>query len=255
MTKVLVTGMTGAIGRLLRDHLESVGGYELSALNRSPVEGVDSYQGDMGDLDAIRTAFEGKDVVVHLASDSSGRRGHPPVWESILNTNIIGTRNAFEAARLAGVKRVVFASSGFAIMGFESTPPYNSIVKGELDTLPPDMPMITHDMVWPGSLYGATKVWGEALGRHYADEYGLSVLCVRIGAVMPENRPTSPGLFSSYLSHRDVVSILRSCIGAPESLKYDIFLATSNNKLGFLDLQHPKEVLGWVPQDSADDFR
>ena len=255
MTKVLITGMTGAIGKLLREHLESVGGYELSALSRSPVEGVDSYQADISDLDAIRPAFEDKDVVVHLASDSSGRRGRPPVWESILNANIIGTRNAFEAARLAGVKRVVFASSGFASMGFESAPPYDSIVKGEWESFPTDVPKITHEQVCPASLYGATKVWGEALGRHYTDEYSLSILCVRIGAVMPDNRPTNPNLFSNYLSHRDVVSILRSCIDAPESVKYDIFFATSNNKLGYRDLQHPKDVLGWVPQDSADDFR
>lgn len=72
---------------------------------------------------------------------------------------------------------------------------------------------------------------------------------------MPDNRPTTPNLFSSFLSHRDVVNILKSCLDAPESQKYDIFFATCNNKLGYRDLQHPKDVLGWEPQDSADDFR
>ena len=255
MTKVLITGMSGFLGGLLRNHLESLGGYELSALNRSPIEGIETHQADIADLEAIRPAFEGKDVVVHLASSPSGRRGRPVEWESMLNVNVIGTRNVYEAARLAGVKRVVFASSGFAIIGFEKVPPYSTIVSGELESLPLDTPMITHEQVWPGSLYGATKIWGEAVGRHYADEYGLSVLCVRIGAVFAENRPTVQSTFSNYMSHGDVVNILRLCIDAPESVKYDIFLVTSNNKLGYRDLQHPKEVLGYVPQDSADDFR
>ena len=249
LTKVLITGMSGLIGGLLRDHLESLGGYELSALNRRPVEGIKCLQADIADLYAIRPAFEGIDVVVHLAAQV---RDEP--WEDLLNSTIIGTRNVYEAARLAGVKRVVFASSGNAIRGFEFVPPYDAIAAGDFESVPPDMPMVTHEMVRPQGVYGAAKVWGEALGRHYSDEYGLSILCVRIGGVPKENRPRSAREFSIYLSHRDIVNILRLCMDAPESLKYDIFLATSNNKWGYRDLTHAKEVLGYVPQDSADDF-
>ena len=68
MTKVLITGMSGLIGGLLRSHLEDVGGYELRALNRRPVEGVECFQADIGDLEAIKPAFAGQDVVVHLAA-------------------------------------------------------------------------------------------------------------------------------------------------------------------------------------------
>ena len=127
MKKVLITGMSGLIGGLLRRHLESVGGYELSALNRRAVEGVECHRADISDLKAIRPAFEGRDVVVHLAAQLSSAS-----WEELLSGNIVGTYNVFEAARLAGVKRVVFASSGAAIAGIERVPPYEALLRREV---------------------------------------------------------------------------------------------------------------------------
>jgi nucleoside-diphosphate-sugar epimerase len=200
MTKVLVTGMSGLIGGLLKQHLEEQGGYELTALNRRPVEGVRCFQADIADLDAIRPAFEGQDVVVHLAAQVSDNP-----WENILQANLVGVYNVYEAARLAGVKRVIFASSGNAIRAFEMIPPYDAIAAGRYEDVPEGFPMITHEMVRPEGVYGASKVWGEALGRHFSDAHGLSVICVRIGAVRRENRPTSIREYSIYLSHRDIM--------------------------------------------------
>ena len=248
--KVLITGMSGLIGGLLRRHLESVGGYELSALNRRPVEGVECFQADIADLDAIKPAFEGVDVVVHLAAYVA----HPD-WEGNLSANIIGVYNVYEAARLAGAKRVVFGSSGATANGFERRAPYDAIVAGRYDEVPDEFPRLTNEAVWPAAIYGATKVWGEAVGRHFSDAHGLSVLCVRIGKVSKTDRPESAVDFSRYLSHRDVVQVLQRCIDAPDDLKYDIFFATSNNKWGYRDLEHPRKVLGYVPQDSAESFR
>ena len=250
MTKVLITGMSGLIGGLLRRHLESLGGYELSALNRRPVEGVECFQADIADLDAIKPAFEGKDVAVHLAAYLGSDD-----WEGQLSGNVIGTYNVFEAARLADVKRVVFASSGNAVRGYELKPPYDAIAEGRYDDVPEDFKKLTHDDVRPENIYGAAKVWGEALGRHFSDEYGLSVLCVRIGSVKRSNVPESPREYSVYLSHRDISQVLQRCIDAPADLQYDIFFATSSNKWGYRDLEHAREVLGYVPQDSAEAFR
>ena len=188
MKKVLITGMSGLIGGILRRHLEGLGGYRLSALNRRPVEGVDSVQADIADLEAIKPAFEGVDVVVHLAAYLG-----PSDWEGHLSGNIIGAYNVYEASRLAGVKRVVFASSGAAARGFERTAPYDAIVAGSYDQVPEDFARITHEMTWPEGIYGAAKVWGEVLGRHFADAYGISVLCVRIGRVNEADRPESCG--------------------------------------------------------------
>jgi len=249
MKRVLITGMSGLIGGLLRRRLEEVGGYELSALNRQPVSGVECLQADIADLDAIKPAFEGIDVVVHLAANLDLES-----WEGQLSGNLIGTYNVYEAARLAGVKRVVFASSGSVIRGYDYSPPYDAIAGGRYEEAPECWPVITHDVVRPLQVYGAAKVWGEALGRHFADAHGLSVLCVRIGAVRSEDRPATVRELSVYLSHRDIADILHRCIDAPDSLLYDIFFATSRNKWGVRDLEHPKQVLGWTPRDSADVF-
>ena len=250
MKKVLITGMSGLIGGLLRRHLEAVGGYGLSALNRSRVEGVGCFQADIADLEAIEPAFSGKDVVVHLAAQMDGNN-----WEGQLSGNLIGTYNVYEAARRAGVKRVIFASSGLTIRGYTRMEPYKAIFEGRYEDVPREFPKITHEMVRPQEIYGAAKVWGEALGRHFSDAYGLSVLCVRIGQVRSDDRPHTVHDYSALLSHRDVATILHKCIDAPDDLKYDIFFATSNNRWTYRDLEHPRKVLGWVPQDSADDFR
>ena len=247
--KVLITGMSGLIGGLLRRRLESAGGYELRALNRSAVEGVECHRADIADLEAIRPAFQGIDVVVHLAAYLGD-----DAWEGQLAGNVIGTYNVYEAARQAGVDRVVFASSGNAIRGFELVPPYDAIAAGRYDDVPEDFPKVTHEMVRPSGIYGAAKVWGEALGRHFSDVYGISALCVRIGAVPPENRPRNPRDFPVFLSHGDVVQILQLCIDAPDDLRYDIFLATSRNRWGYRDLEHPRQVLGYEPRDSAEEM-
>ena len=249
MTKVLITGMSGLIGGLLRGHLESLGGYELRALNRRPVEGVECHRADIADLDAIRPAFEGVDVAVHLAAFLGS-----PDWSGHLSGNVIGAYNVYEAARLAGVKRVVFASSGATVQGFEQTAPYDAIIAGRYDEVPEGFPKVTHESMRPRGVYGAAKVWGEALGRVYSDDHGLSVLCVRIGRVNQANRPESAAEVSRYLSHRDVCQVLQRCIDAPDDLRYGVFLATSNNRWGYRDLEHARRVLGYEPQDSAEDF-
>lgn len=250
MKKVLITGMSGLIGGVLRKQLESVGGYELTAFNRSLVEGVRSIQGDITDFQALLDAFQGQEVVVHLAAYLGGQD-----WEGQLNGNVIATYNVFEAARQAGVKRVIFASSGNSVRGFERIPPYSHIAAGEYDKVSPDFPRLTPDIMRPAEIYGAAKVWGEALGRHFSDAFDMSILCVRIGSVTKGNRPRSSREFSIYLSQDDVAQVLHKCIEAPDDLKYDVFMATSNNKWSYRDISHTREVLGYEPKDSADDFR
>ena len=250
MKQVLITGMSGLIGGILRRHLEGVGGYELSALNRSPVEGVEWYQADIADLEAVEKAFAGKEIVVHLAaflgSDS---------WEGHLSGNLIGTYNVYEAARRTGVKRVVFASSGATAVGYARVEPYKALREGRYDDVPDDFPKLTEEAIRPKGIYGATKVWGEALGRHFSDDYGLSVTCIRIGQVWPDDRPQVEADYVRWLSHRDVATMFHKCIEAPDDVQFEIFNCTSNNKWGYQDLKHPRKVLGWMPQDSADSFR
>ena len=245
--KILITGMSGLIGGLLKNHLLNEGGYELKALNRGYVDGVENNQADISDLDAIKPAFKGQDVVIHLAA-YLGSQG----WQSQHENNVLGTYNVFEAARLAGVKRVIFASSGSTIRGFERIKPYKDIADGNYGMVPKEVSMITRDQIRPEALYGVAKVWGETLGRHFSDDYNLSVICVRIGSVRKENRPLSVRENAIYLGHSDICQMLHLCIDADQSINYDVFFAVSDNKWNYRDISHAREVLGYIPKDSAD---
>ncbi|OGL04065.1 MAG: hypothetical protein A3E31_02980 [Candidatus Rokubacteria bacterium RIFCSPHIGHO2_12_FULL_73_22] len=248
MTRVLVTGMSGLIGGALRRRLE--GRYALSALNRRPVPGVPTRQADIADLDAIQPAFAGVDAVVHLAAAV----GEPP-WDEVLHHNVVGTYNVFEAARRAGVRRVVYASSGATVSGHERDHPYAALVAGRYAEVA-EWPRLTHEAPpRPAGLYGCSKLWGEALGRLYADTHGLSVLCVRIGAVTAEDRPTAPRHFAVWCSQRDVAQMLERCIAAPPDIRFEILYAVSDNRWGYRDLERARRVVGFEPADRAEDHR
>jgi nucleoside-diphosphate-sugar epimerase len=248
--KVLVTGMSGLIGQAVQKRLD--GKYQLRALNRRPIEGVECFQADISALDAIRPAFEGVDVVVHLAATWRGN----PTWDEYLKSGVIGTYNILEASRSAGVSRVVYASSGAAIRGYEMVFPYDAIAAGRYGEVPNDFHRITHeDPTRPTNIYGATKVWGEALGRVYSESYNMSVICLRIGVVNREDRPLEPRHIPIWCSQRDLATMVEKCIEAPDNVKFDIFHVCSNNKWCYRDLEHARQVLGYVPQDSADSFQ
>ena len=247
---VLITGMSGLIGSVLRRRLE--GKYRLSALNRRDMAGVECHRADIANLEAIQPAFEHKDVVVHLAAIASDSA----TWEEVLHHNIIGTYNVFEASRRAGVKRIVYASSGATVSSWERQFPYSAIVQGRYSEVPETWQQVTHESpVRPSGLYGCSKVWGEALGRYFSDAYGLSVICLRIGAVNREDRPLQTRQFSLWCSQCDIAQMVERCIAAPESVRFDIFYVVSNNKWSYRDLKHARKVIGFKPQDSAEEYR
>ena len=97
-----------------------------------------------------------------------------------MRSNIVGAYHVFEAARIAGVTRVIFASSGATVSGWEREPPLSALVAGRYDEAGTIRPLTHETPLRPSGLYGASKVWGEALARHYADAHGLSVICLRI---------------------------------------------------------------------------
>lgn len=248
--RILVTGMSGLIGGAVRQRLE--GAYELTALNRSLVPGVRTVQADIADFDAILPAFEGQETVVHLAASARGR----DPWERVRDPNLIGTYNVFEAARQARVSRVIFASSGSTISGWELVQPYRAIVNGDYESVQHPWPMITHETpVRPAGVYGATKVWGEALARHFTDSHELSIICLRIGLVNSVDRPTDSRQFSVWCSQRDISQMVERCIEAPPELRFDIFYALSRNKWSYRDISHARDVVGFEPKDEAEAHR
>ena len=246
--KVLITGMSGLIGQVVANRLEST--CDLIALNRRLVEGVTCHQADIADLEAIRPAFDDIDVVVHLAAAIQAD------WNGFLQSNIIGTYNVFEAARQTGVKRIIYASSGSVISGHEKQSPYREMTQGEYEKVPSTWPNLTHETpIWPQGIYGCTKVWGEALARYFSDSSDMSVICLRIGAVNAEDRPNQDRQFSVYCSQDNIAGMVEACVQAPDSVKFDIFYVVSNNKWSYRDMEHAREVLGYQLQGRAEDYR
>ena len=249
--KVLITGASGLIGRLTIAGLSDK--YEFSALNRRPVAGIPCLQADINDAAAIKPAFVGMDMVLHLSANTTDVFD----WADTMATTMMGTLNVYQAAQEAGVKRVVFMSSGSTMCGHEwdDSKPYGKLAGGEYDQVTTPWPLLDQtDPPRPDSPYAVGKLFGEQAGRWFADHYGLSVLCIRLGAVLDTDRPKLLRHFPGYLAQADAVQMIDKCLSAPMTLQYDIFDAISENQYRWRDTNHAKEVLGWQPTGSADQF-
>ena len=262
--KILVTGAMGHIGSSTYLTLaEQPERYDVYALDRTrdfsqrlpqrnahlAIDDDHFFAADLADYDAVRAAVEGMDVVVHLGADP----GDDGSWQSLRDNNVIGTYNIFEACCDAGVSRVVAASSIMVSQGHREQEPYRSIVEKRWDDIPDEYPMITPDMpAEPRGLYGATKVWTESLARVYAHSKGLSCICIRIGQV-ERDRPRPPNGHDIFVSQRDIVQIIERSINADSDLRFDIFYGMSNNDYRWTDIEHAREVVGYEPQDRAED--
>ncbi len=255
--RLVVTGLNGIVGGALLQHMGD--DYELVGFSRRPMATqpnchVQSIQGDVADFDAVLTALEGADGVVHLAVTKDVPPG------DYVQANCMGTYNVLEAARQLGIPRVVYASSGQVTewpdlnTNQPIVEPYGTLCNPEAEP-PPEWEVVTkHSEPKVLGLYGASKLWGESLGRMFAGEHGLSVLCIRLGHVTPSGEPEQARDISIYCSHRDAAQMVRRCVEAPSELHFDIFYALSNNSRGYCDIQHAKDVLGYEPMDSADSF-
>ena len=248
--RVLITGATGLIGGILR---QSLVGHELAGIDIKPNDEFSLEVCDISDLSSIRPAFEGVDSVVHLAAIASSSAP----WDSILNNNIIGTYNVFEAAKQAGAKRIVFASSNHVSGMYERDHPYSAIVNGQSEGLVPGgYPIINHIMpIRPDGYYGVAKQYGESLGRYYFEEYGIEFSCLRIGSVNRENSPlVGIRQFATWCSHQDLVQLVQRSLDV-KSLGFEIFYGVSGNTWRFWDTEHSQDILGYQPEDNAETYR
>jgi uronate dehydrogenase len=229
--RVLITGAAGEIGSVLHRGLK--GRYGLLRLAdvrlvSSEGAGEESVTGDFTDPAFAESVMQGIDCVVHLA-------GVPreDAWEKILPNNIAATYNVFEGARRAGVKRIVFASSNHTIGYYR--------VEGRVGR---DVP------VRPDSRYGVSKVFGEAVGRLYADKHGLSVACLRIGSFRAA--PADARQLTTWLSHGDMVELARCAIEAPDYHFIVVYGISANTRARWDSPDAAK--IGYKPRDNAEDF-
>jgi nucleoside-diphosphate-sugar epimerase len=261
-SQVLITGAYGLIGNIVYRHLsgqpERYDVYALSRRRRTSARIPESQAAeipdarlrlaDLSDLEAIQRAVEGIDVVVHMAADADARHG----WETMLPSNVIGAYNLLEACRQAGVKRVVAASTIQVVFGYVAEEPYRTLFYGSRAGVPDDFPLITHTSPpRPLNLYAASKIWGEALAHTYAATHHMSVLNLRIGWVVSEDRLPQIEAISVWSSQRDIAQLAQRCIDAPESVRFDIFYGVSRSPYRWVDIEHAREVVGYVPQDEV----
>jgi nucleoside-diphosphate-sugar epimerase len=231
--RVLVTGAAGRIGSYFAEH--SGRKYQLRLMDREFGEALERLRqygevmaGSLSDLEFLKKACEGIDTVVHLA----GNPDASAVWHDLLEANIVGTYHAFVAAKSAGVRRVIYASSIHAVSGY----PVRVQVK-------------TDEPVNPGDLYGVSKCFGEALGRYMAEQEGMSVIALRIGAFQPiEKARESLQYIDSFVSQRDLDQLIRRSIDV-ENVRFAIVHCLSGNRFERLDISGARELLGYVPQD------
>jgi len=230
MKTILITGAAGGIGGHLRRAL--AGKYKLRLSDRRPIKplakGESFVRAELTRLGDLLRATKGVDAVVHLGGYSVEGR-----WEDIHPANIVGCYNAFEAARRNGVKRFLFASSNHAVGYYRR----DEVIDHRV-------------MVRPDSRYGVAKAFGEALGRLYADKYGMQVFCMRIGNVNPA--PLDKRRLSIWISPRDMAQLVEIGIEHPE-IRFEIVYGVSGNARSWYDNENAFR-LGYLPQDDSEVF-
>jgi len=218
---VAITGAAGGVGSVLARGLRR----DLRLLDIRPAPGSEVL--DVRDLAAVEAAFQGIAAVIHLGAIPT-----EAPFEDILEHNLRGTHNVLEAARRCGVKRVVFASSNHVTGMY-----------GRSDRIGPEAP------IRPDTYYGVSKAFGEALGRLYAEKWGVSVVCIRIGTCI--ERPLDRRHLSTWLSPNDAVALFSAALDAP--VQFSIVYGISANTRGWWDLASAR-ALGYRPRDNAEAF-
>jgi len=231
MRRVLITGAAGGIGRALRETLRGV--YPMLRLSDrvelAPArEGEEVDRAELSDMAAVERMVAGVDGIVHLGGISGENE-----WAVILEGNIVGLYSVFEAARHAGVQRIVFATSNHAV-GFY-----------------PRAITIDHQVVpRPDSRYGVSKAFGEAIASLYSDKHGIGVLCTRIGNF--GTRPIDKRRLSIWISPRDYTQLVRIGLEHPD-IRYEIVYGVSDNRRSWYDNSNAYR-LGYRPQDDSEPY-
>ncbi|MFC7738771.1 NAD-dependent epimerase/dehydratase family protein [Roseomonas sp. GCM10028921] len=233
--RILLTGAAGEIGRVVRPVLRGAAG-TLRLLDRRPMDpaadGEELMEGDLSDPDLVNAATRDVDLLIHLAGIPRETGGTP---EEILATNVVGTHTLFEAARRNGARRIVFASSNHTI-GFHRA----------------DRMIGTEEPTRPSGFYGASKVYGEALGRLYADKYDMDVVCLRIGAF--RERPGNARELGGWISHGDMAHLARCCADAPPFGFLIVYGVSANRRALWGNDAAARARLGYAPRDDAEAF-
>ena len=230
--RLLLTGAAGGLGQALRPRLKANCNILRSADRVAfglAGEQEELVLADLADASAVMSMMQGVNAVVHLGGVST-----EAAFEPILQGNILGVYNLYEAARKQGVKRIVFASSNHVTGFYKQSETINA-------SHPPR----------PDSLYGVSKAFGEDLSRFYYDRYGIETACVRIGSSFPE--PKDRRMLATWLSFDDLHRLITACLTTPV-LGHSIIFGMSDNAVTWWDNSQANHI-GYKAQDSSDIFK
>ncbi|NQZ33566.1 MAG: NAD(P)-dependent oxidoreductase [Oceanospirillaceae bacterium] len=231
MKRVLLTGAAGNLGKVVRVKLAGWADVmRLSDLNEitDAKAGEEVQCCDLGDKEAVMKLVEGCDGIIHLGGVSTEN-----TFDSILNGNIVGTYNLYEAARKHGVKRILFASSNHTI-GFHER----------------DVTLDADSVMRPDCLYGVSKCYGEMLASLYYDKFGIETARVRIGSCF--EKPLDRRMLATWLSADDFVSLTKRIFDCDRLGCPVIYAVSANNELWWDNTK--VRYLGWEPKDSSAAF-
>ncbi len=251
MAKIGVTGGNGTIGTRLCAALEP--SHEIVRIDR---EGP-GITADVRDFEAMVRALQGCETVIHLA----GVVAVDADWESVYTINIGGTYNVYEAARLNGAKRIIFASSNHCV-GMHEVQNAPAIYEPGFGRV-----IGTDEPYRPDGLYGVWKAFGEVLGRYYSDRYGMQVACIRIGSITQADDPSDESVRESsgwlkltddqkfkryaatWMSQRDFASLIEKILGS--DVPFAVVYGVGDNLTRFWDLEAGRAIYGFWPQDGT----
>jgi len=247
MLRIAVTGANGTIGRRLCADLGR--DYQIVGIDRSSAD----INLDIANNDALRAAFENCHAVIHLAAAVAVHA----TWDDVQRNNITGTYNVFEAARLAGCQRLIFASSHHVVSMYRRGHPPGEPGDAVPAQLGVDIPPR------PDSLYAVSKVFGETLGRYYSDVHGMQVACIRIGSMNEQDsartarswrhpwrdQDAERRMVAKWLSHRDFARLVRAIL--ERNVPFAVVYAVGDNAGRFLDLNPGRELFDFTPVDRA----
>jgi L-arabinose 1-dehydrogenase [NAD(P)+] len=250
--QVVVTGAAGSVGRETLEAL-STDAFEVTPVTHRLRDDIDSIVLNIVDeREKLAEAFDGNETVIHLAGNPSPNAD----WEGVLDTNIRGTYNIFEAARKTGIDRVVFASTNHVQHMYNIGEPD----RPEL-TKPNPRPVHPDDPPRPDSYYGISKLTGEGLGSFYADRYDIDVLNLRIGWLLTQDelldyQDGDAGRARQarvmWLSPRDWRDAARRTVTADIDGVHTVNVLSGNQERYF-SLTETMRTLDYHPRDDATD--
>lgn len=233
--RILVTGASGAVGHTVTRGLRARGHF-VRGYDRNPATLPGEHcTADVLDVAALRRAACDVEIIIHLA----GVPERADFGEQLVPTNIVGTQRVLEAARLEGVRRVIYGSSCRVVGGIDWSCGTIAVQAGLV----------------PGDHYGVSKAAGEILGRMYADRFGISVICARLGWFVRNEEEASrvETVVSGrriYLSHDDALEFFACAVTAAHMGFSAVFVASRNGGDAAFDVEPARQLCGFAPRDS-----